>query len=182
MAFWINDLQEYPVAMRAAAPLLGLFLPHPFLSYDTLSRQKMMWWEVSIPGVHQSLCSRPQTAASVQMPLRPRWFMARRSAPSWVKPTWVSRAREASLTGLTRASRRCGPITSNANATKSRRFVSGCGCAANQFAGTAIWKVDPSPTTLSTVTLPPWAWATCLTIAKPSPVPPRSRLRPRSTR
>ncbi len=43
-------------------------------------------------------------------------------------------------------------------------------------------KVDPFPGVLSTETLPPWSWTMCLTMARPSPVPPCSRLRAASTR
>ncbi len=48
--------------------------------------------------------------------------------------------------------------------------------------GIRTWKVEPSPSRLSTPASPPWASAMCLTIAKPSPVPPSSRDRPLSTR
>ena len=37
--------------------------------------------------------------------------------------------------------------------------------------------VDPSPGVLATSTVPPWAWAMCLTIDSPRPVPPMSRER-----
>ena len=43
-------------------------------------------------------------------------------------------------------------------------------------------KVLPLPGALFTVTRPPWAWAMCLTMARPNPVPPSLRLRPASTR
>ena len=43
-------------------------------------------------------------------------------------------------------------------------------------------KTLPWPGVLSTVTRPPWAWAMCLTMASPRPVPPILRLRPASTR
>lgn len=42
-------------------------------------------------------------------------------------------------------------------------------------------KVLPRPTSLSTDTRPPCTCATCLTMASPRPVPPRSRLRALST-
>ena len=43
-------------------------------------------------------------------------------------------------------------------------------------------KVEPSPSRDSTSTVPWWFAATCRTIESPRPVPPVSRLRPRSTR
>ena len=43
-------------------------------------------------------------------------------------------------------------------------------------------KVEPAASSLVTVTSPPWFSATCFTIARPSPVPPVSRERARSTR
>jgi hypothetical protein len=49
-------------------------------------------------------------------------------------------------------------------------------------AGKTSVKTLPFPTSLWTSTRPPWYWATCLTMANPSPVPPRSRLRALSTR
>ena len=42
--------------------------------------------------------------------------------------------------------------------------------------------VEPAPCLLSTVTVPPWASVNVFTMASPSPVPPASLLRPRSTR
>ena len=42
--------------------------------------------------------------------------------------------------------------------------------------------VEPSPSCDDTSTSPPWLVATWRTIARPSPVPPVSRLRPLSTR
>ena len=38
-------------------------------------------------------------------------------------------------------------------------------------------KVDPTPTSDHTVHSPPWFWLTCLTIARPRPVPPVTRER-----
>ena len=43
-------------------------------------------------------------------------------------------------------------------------------------------KVLPSPGTLSTRKWAPWRLNACLTMASPSPVPPRARERPASTR
>jgi len=43
-------------------------------------------------------------------------------------------------------------------------------------------KTAPLPGSLATAAVPPWMSAICLTIARPSPVPPSSRLRPLSTR
>src|SRR5205823_2803925 len=49
-------------------------------------------------------------------------------------------------------------------------------------AGRRSWKIDPSPSRDVTDTLPPWLVATWRTMARPSPVPPVSLLRARSTR
>lgn len=49
-------------------------------------------------------------------------------------------------------------------------------------AGRGISKTDPAPTVLCTRTEPWWASAIAFTIARPSPNPPSSRLRPLSTR
>ena len=58
-----------------------------------------------------------------------------------------------------------------------------CGVAsAGGAAGSVTVKVVPSPTALSTVTRPAMASTRCLTMDSPSPVPPRSRERPVSTR
>jgi CheY-like chemotaxis protein len=43
-------------------------------------------------------------------------------------------------------------------------------------------KVDPSPSSLHTLTEPPWLLATCLTMARPRPVPPVLLARDWSTR
>src|SRR5690349_49896 len=51
-----------------------------------------------------------------------------------------------------------------------------------QATGSLSLKVLPLPGALSTSMLPPWTWATCLTIERPRPVPPISRDRERSTR
>ena len=57
------------------------------------------------------------------------------------------------------------------------------GCASWLYAArTWMVKVLPLPGVLSTVARPPWAWAMCFTMARPSPVPPRLRLRALSTR
>ncbi len=48
--------------------------------------------------------------------------------------------------------------------------------------GNWIVNTDPSPGLDSTRTRPPWLLATWRTMASPSPVPPVSRLRARSTR
>src|SRR5206468_4106426 len=48
--------------------------------------------------------------------------------------------------------------------------------------GSRTSKVEPAASSLVTRTSPPWFSATCLTIASPSPVPPVSRDRARSTR
>lgn len=49
-------------------------------------------------------------------------------------------------------------------------------------AGNVIENVAPCPSTLTISSSAPWRCATCLTIASPSPVPPVSRERLRSTR
>ena len=49
-------------------------------------------------------------------------------------------------------------------------------------AGNRIVNVVPRPSSLSTSIVPPWFSTTCFTIARPSPVPPVSRDRARSTR
>src|SRR6478609_8171557 len=49
-------------------------------------------------------------------------------------------------------------------------------------AGSSMVKVDPRPGSDQTDTLPPWLSATCLTIARPRPVPPVARERAVSTR
>ncbi len=49
-------------------------------------------------------------------------------------------------------------------------------------AGMTSVNVEPSPSRESTSTSPPWFEATWRTMARPSPVPPVSRLRARSTR
>src|SRR5690606_29054358 len=54
--------------------------------------------------------------------------------------------------------------------------------AAASAAGSRRVKVDPEPSLLQTVTSPPCATATCLTMARPRPVPPVSRERAASTR
>ena len=48
--------------------------------------------------------------------------------------------------------------------------------------GKRIVKVEPAPGVLSISSSAPWRCTTCLTIARPSPVPPVSRERLRSTR
>ena len=59
---------------------------------------------------------------------------------------------------------------------QSGRIVSGL------TAGNEMEKVLPVPTSLCTLTDPWWTRAMCLTIARPKPVPPNSRLRALSTR
>src|SRR5699024_699054 len=54
--------------------------------------------------------------------------------------------------------------------------------AGSTWAGSSRVKVDPVPGRLHSVTTPLWFWATCLTIARPSPVPPVARERALSTR
>ena len=49
-------------------------------------------------------------------------------------------------------------------------------------AGSRIVNVDPRPTSLHTVTSPPWLAHTCLTIDRPNPVPPVARERAASIR
>ena len=44
------------------------------------------------------------------------------------------------------------------------------------FFGKTRVKTEPSPGVLSTVTVPPWAWTMCFTMASPRPVPPSFRL------
>lgn len=51
-----------------------------------------------------------------------------------------------------------------------------------QRGGRWMEKRLPSPGALSTLTRPPCACATCLTMARPRPVPPLARLRALSTR
>src|SRR5207248_3036322 len=48
---------------------------------------------------------------------------------------------------------------------------------AGAAAGSVTRKVEPAPTVDETLTSPPCAWTRCLTIARPSPVPPSSRER-----
>ena len=52
----------------------------------------------------------------------------------------------------------------------------------SRLAGKTIAKVEPTPGVLSILSSALWRCATCLTIARPSPVPPVSRERLRSTR
>jgi hypothetical protein len=52
----------------------------------------------------------------------------------------------------------------------------------SRFAGKVTEKTDPLPKTLAMSNVAPWRCSTCLTIARPSPVPPVSRERLRSTR
>ena len=49
-------------------------------------------------------------------------------------------------------------------------------------AGSRRVNVEPTPTVLATSTRPPWLVAMCLTMARPSPVPPVARERARSAR
>ena len=49
-------------------------------------------------------------------------------------------------------------------------------------AGSRRVKVEPVPSALQTVASPPWPAATCLTMDRPSPVPPVSRDLAASTR
>ena len=53
---------------------------------------------------------------------------------------------------------------------------------ADPAAGTLTVKALPSPSRLSSDTRPPWARVMCLTMARPSPVPPSSLPRARSSR
>jgi len=60
--------------------------------------------------------------------------------------------------------------------------VSGLSSSSGSTRGSAIRKTDPTPSSLFASTSPPWASATCLTIARPRPVPPVCRERATSTR
>ena len=56
------------------------------------------------------------------------------------------------------------------------------GTAAGSALGRRRVKVEPEPSTLQTSTSPPWLVATCLTMARPRPVPPVTRERAGSAR
>ena len=58
----------------------------------------------------------------------------------------------------------------------------GCGQACARGGGSRRVNVEPEPSTLQTLTSPPWLVATCLTMARPSPVPPVARERAGSAR
>ena len=120
---------------------------------------------------------------------------ARRPEPSFPQPSRYSRTpqnrfppcREASAgsgTAKIRPRRRCTPRrTAGIPPANGRISYSGSyfiSCRPTFF--NVNEKVLPAPSSLRTVIRSPWASTMCLTIARPSPVPPCSRERPLSVR
>jgi len=75
-----------------------------------------------------------------------------------------------------------GGAVSGAAAAHAYRECSGTSALRRRIAGKMTEKVEPLPTVLVMRSAAPWRCSTCLTIASPSPVPPVSRERLRSTR
>ena len=72
-------------------------------------------------------------------------------------------------------------VSSVVTACSLVRVATGASAVATA-AGMRSVNVEPKPSCDCTVTRPPWFVATWRTMASPSPVPPVSRLRARSTR
>ena len=78
--------------------------------------------------------------------------------------------------------RRCCGLILPAILWRAVRVVPAADGGAARLAGNRIAKVDPTPGVLSIFNSPPCRCTTCLTMARPRPVPPVSRERLRSTR
>lgn len=93
----------------------------------------------------------------------------------------IEATRQGELTDVQRRWREvvghAGSLAGSRHGPPMSRYRSG-----NGYPGKRQRMVVPTPTSLSAVTVPPWASIRCLTMASPSPVPPASRDRAGSTR
>lgn len=113
----------------------------------------------------------------------PAGRMARRARADAHWPTLTGRRALATRCGWCCNCRRCSAYLAwRAAAAHAQCASAGCAGARKRFAGKVTEKVEPLPTVLVMCNAAPWRCSTCLTIASPSPVPPVSRERLRSTR
>jgi len=144
------------------------FLNADFYAQDTWKITPTVTWTFGVRATHNS------------NPLNPQRYVVLNSGFTFRELDYLNNARQTPKLPDWAVIDTATPVTATGPGKVAGAGFFGAFSA--RIAGKSTVKVEPSPWRLSMMSRPWWRLTMCLTMARPKPVPPRSRLRLTSTR